>query len=290
MATDFPIDGEEADADARARIRRPIAHLGLFLGLVILWEVTARIGWLNPLILPAPTRILNSFWLIAVANGNLWGNLWITMWEVLVGFAVGSVVGIVLAVIIGMSPLMMRFLKPYVIIIETTPRIALAPLIIAALGFGWTSKITIITLVCFFAPFMNTLAGILSTDSEKTDMFRSLGATRLQTFNRLIMPEASPMIMAGLRLAMAAALSGALVAEFISANSGMGVMLRSYANALNMASAFATLLTLTFVGFVLFRGMEALERVLVFWKTPERMERVSARRRVRFLRNAGRAT
>ena len=272
-----------------ARLRRPAIHLALFLTLLMCWEIGARLGVLNPLFLPAPSDILVSFWRITVVQGNLWPNLSVTMWEVLAGFAAGSALGMGLAIVVGLSPLLMRFFKPYVIVVETTPRIALAPLIIAALGFGWASKITIIMLVCFFAPFVNTLSGIKSCDAEKVEMFRSLRATRLQIFVRLILPEASPIILAGLRLAMAAALSGALVAEFISANNGMGVMLKFYTGALNMSSAFATLLTLTLIGFLLFRGMEALDRHVVFWRFPERMNRIGKRRRARFLRAVERA-
>lgn len=266
------------------RIRRPAIHLAILLTLLTLWEVGVRAEWLNPLFFPRPTGIVQSFITIAVTQGSLWPHFAVTMWEVVAGFLAGSILGVGLAIAVGLSPLLLRFLKPYVIVLEATPRIALAPLIIAALGFGWPSKIAIVMLVCFFAPFVNTLTGILQVEAEKLEMFRSLRASRLQTFFKLMLPEALPVILAGLRLALAASLSGALVAEFISANEGMGLLLKRYTAQLNMSSSFATLLTLTAVGFLLFRSMEAADSRIIFWRSAERMERIGARRKAAWQR------
>lgn len=265
-------------ADAALRRRRLATHLGVFLALMLAWEGAARAGWTNPLFLPQPTHILNSFWVIFVGTGNVWRHLYVTLTEVFVGFAAGSVLGVGLAILVGLNPLLRRLLQPYVIVLEATPRIAVAPLIIAALGFGFQSKIAIVMLVCFFAPFVNTLAGMLGVGRDGIELFRSLGASKWQTFRKLMLPEAMPTVMAGLRLAMASALSGALVAEFISANEGMMVLIDRYTGSLNMPSAFAALLTLTALGFLIFKGMELLDEFIVFWRHQSRLGAVSQRR------------
>ena len=261
-----------------SRLRRPATHLAILATLLALWEIGVRAEWLNPLFFPRPTAIVESFVRITVIQGNLWPNLYVTLWEVFAGFLAGSILGVGLAIAVGLSPLLTRFLKPYVIVLEATPRIALAPLIIAALGFGWASKIAIVMLVCFFAPFVNTLSGMLQVEAEKLEMFRAMRAGRLQIFFKLMLPDALPIILAGLRLALAASLSGALVAEFISANEGMGLLLKRYTASLNMASSFACLLTLTAIGFLLFRSMEALDARIVFWRHPQRADAVGRRR------------
>jgi NitT/TauT family transport system permease protein len=133
-------------------------------------------------------------------------------------------------------------------------------------------------LVCFFAPFVNTLAGMLAVNRDGVELMRSLGASKWQTFRKLMLPDAMPTIMAGLRLAMASALSGALVAEFISSNEGMGVLLDRYTGSLNMPSAFATLLTLTALGFLVFKGMELLDEWLVYWRHESRLAAMSRKR------------
>lgn len=275
-ATEITLAKQSAETSLRRR--RLMTHLGIFLAIMFTWEISARLGWANPLFLPRPSHILNSFWVIFIGTGNVWLHLYVTLTEVFAGFLAGSALGIGLAIIVGLNPLVRRFLQPYVIVLEATPRIAVAPLIIAALGFGFQSKIAIVMLVCFFAPFVNTLAGMLSVNRDGIELFRSLGASKLQTFRKLMLPAAMPTVMAGLRLAMASALSGALVAEFISSNEGMMVLIDRYTGSLNMPSAFATLLTLTALGFLIFKGMELLDEVIIFWRHESRLSAVSRKR------------
>jgi NitT/TauT family transport system permease protein len=251
-----------------------INHLAIFLGLMIAWELAARRGLLDPLFFPLPSDILVSFYRLYVTQANIWWHLGMTMTEVSVGFVAGSALGIGLAMLVGMFDRVRRYLKPYIVILEATPRIAIGPIVIAAFGFGWTSKTVIVMLVCFFAPFVNTLNGMASVDDEELAMMRSMRASRWQTFTKLMLPDALPEVTAGLRLAMASALGGALVAEFISANEGLGVLLNQYTGTLNMASAFVCVFTLTGLGYFIFRGMEALDRYIVFWTDRDRVERV----------------
>lgn len=260
------------------RQRRILIHAGIFLGLIALWEIGSRAGWLDPLFYPRPSNILRSFWLIYVENGNVWHHLYATMVLDFAGFVAGSVLGIGLGALVGFNPLVRRFIKPYVIVLEATPRIAVAPLLIAALGFGAPSKIAIIMLVCFFAPFINTLSGVVNVDEDRLELFRSLGATKTQTLRKLVLPDAVPVIMAGERLALTAALSGALVAEFIQRDEGIGSLILIYTRNLNMASAFACIFTLTILGFLIFRGMEWIDHRIAFWKHDQGLERVGARR------------
>lgn len=257
-------------------------HLAILACWVGLWEIGSRSGVIDPLFFPRPSDILAGFWRLYIAQGNIWFHLGLTMTEVAAGFVAGSAMGIALAFVVGSSDTVRRFLKPYVVVIEATPRIAIGPIVIAAFGFGWTSKIVIVMLVCFFAPFVNTLNGIINVDRDQLDMFRSMRATRMQTFRKLILPEATPEIMAGLRLAMASALGGALVAEFIASNNGMGKLISTYTGNLNMASAFVCVLTLSAIGFFILRGMESLDRWLVFWNDRDRTEAVGRRRAARW--------
>ena len=264
-----------------------VRHLAIFAILIGAWEIGAHTGTIDPLVLPAPSAVVEAMWRLFVTQGNIWWHLFVTIGEVLAGFTAGSILGIGLAIVVGLNPTVRKLLKPYVIVLEATPRIAIGPLIIAALGFGWSSKITIVMLVCFFAPFINTLSGMLSVNEGAYELFRSLRANKRQIFTKLMLFDAMPVIMAGLRLAMASALSGALVAEFISASEGMGVLLKRYTASLNMASAFGCLLTLTALGFAIYRAMEAIGNRIVFWQHAPQMEAVSRRRKAQWQRNRG---
>jgi NitT/TauT family transport system permease protein len=261
-----------------------LTHGFIFLSLVLAWEFASRAGLLDPLFFPRPSDIIASIIRIYITQGNVWYHLYVSLGLVLAGFIAGSILGIFLGSLVGFSALVRRFIKPYVIVLEATPRIAVAPLLIAALGFGANSKIAIIMLVCFFAPFINTLSGVVNVNEEKLELLQSLGASKFQIFRKLVLPEAVPVIMAGERLALTAALSGVLVAEFIQRDQGIGALILTYTRNLNMASAFACIFTLTLIGFLIFRGMEWLDRKIAFWNHEEGMTRVSAKRRERWLR------
>ena len=282
MSASDQIDLPKGIAGGASARRILFNHLAILVCWVGLWEIGSRAGVIDPLFFPRPSDILVGFWRLYITQGNIWFHLGLTMAEVVAGFVAGSALGIGLAFVVGLSDTVRRFLKPYVVVIEATPRIAIGPIVIAAFGFGWTSKIVIVMLVCFFAPFVNTLNGIINVDRDQLDMFRSMRATRAQTFRKLILPEATPEIMAGLRLAMASALGGALVAEFIASNNGVGKLISTYTGNLNMASAFVCVLTLSAVGFFILRGMEWIDRWLVFWTDRERTEAVGRKRAQRW--------
>lgn len=272
----IPVSTERASAGLRNR--RILIHAAIFFGLIALWEFGSRVGWLDPLFYPRPSDIMRSFWLIYIENANVWYHLYSTMVLVAAGWVAGSILGVGLGALVGFNAVVRRFLKPYVIVLEATPRIAVAPLLIAALGFGATSKIAIIMLVCFFAPFINTLSGVVNVNEDRLELFRSMGASKLQTLRKLVLPDAVPVIMAGERLALTAALSGALVAEFIQRDKGIGSLILVYTRNLNMSSAFACIFTLTILGFLIFRGMEWLDHRIAYWKNEGGMERVAAKR------------
>jgi NitT/TauT family transport system permease protein len=265
-------------APRKVALRRLLTHLGILLGLLGLLELVTRTGLVDELLFPAPTAIIESLVRIYYTQGNIWAHLRVTLTQVIAGFFAGTTLGILLAVAAGMSDTLRRYMKPYVVILEATPRIAIGPLVIAWFGFGFEAKLVIVTMVCFFPPFVNTLTGMISTDEDRMEFMRSLGASRRQTFFKLMLPGMVPTVMAGARLAMASALGGALVAEFISANEGMGVLMNRYTYTLNMPSAFASLLTLTAVGFLLYHTMEIIEERIVFWSSDAGMQRIGRRR------------
>ncbi len=260
--------------------RRVFNHAAILVCFLTVWELLTVSGMADDLLYPRPTHIIYSFYTLFIEQGIVWRHLWITMSVVLSGFVVGTLFGIGLAVMAGLSETVRRYMKPYIIVLEATPRIAIGPLMLAWLGFGFEAKLAIVTLVCFFAPFINTLTGFLSADEDQIELMKSLGASKWQILTKAMVPDAMPIIMAGIRLAMASALGGALVAEFISSNEGMGVLLNNLAAVLQMSAAFAALLTLTVVGFLLYRLMEGIETRIIFWQNDDAMRRVSRKREI----------
>lgn len=252
-------------------------HLALLVAVLCLWEAVTRLGIVDALILPAPTAIVAAFWSIAVVDGIIWPHFGITLYEALVGFVIGSAIGIALAVAAAMSETFRTYTKPYIVALQVTPRISLAPIAIAWLGFGVTPNIAIAALLCFFPPFLNTMVGLMDVDRDLREMFRSLHATRRQVFTDLMLPTAMPYMMAGLKTAMTMALIGAIVGEFISASAGLGVLMHRFTFSLNMAGTFAILGALTLMGLILFAVMEWADNRLVFWRHDSRMQEITRR-------------
>ena len=261
---------------------RILVHLAVFLVIVGTWEAAGRTGLLNPLILPMPSKIWEALYKLYFVTGLIYWHVFVTMFEALTGFLIGCLIGVSLAVGAALNAAFRRYIAPYAVVFNVTPGIAVTPIIIAWFGFGWNSKIALAALVVFFPVFVNTLTGFLSVDQDAEEMFRSLGATKRQTFFKLMLPDASPMIIAGFKVAITGALTGTIVAEFASATEGVGVLMQRFSYALDIASSLATLLTMALMGLLLFTLMELLDRTLIFWKHDARMSAVSSRRARRF--------
>jgi NitT/TauT family transport system permease protein len=240
-----------------------------------LWEASSRFGWVDELILPSPINIAYSFYKVVIVQGLAWWHFAVTLYEALIGFLIGCVIGIGLAVSCALSERFRKYVTPYIIGLQVTPRIALAPLIIAWMGFGLESKIVFAATICFFPPYINTLTGLLQVDEAALEMFRSLQARKSQIFIQLMLPNAMPVIMAGLKTAMTMSLVAAIVGEFVSASEGMGVLMQRFTFSLNMSASFAVLVLLTIMGLILFLAMELMDNRLVFWHHDKRMAAIS---------------
>jgi NitT/TauT family transport system permease protein len=200
----------------------------------------------------------------------------------------GAVLGLALAIPAGLSPTMRQMLNPYAVALQVTPRIAIAPLIIAWAGFGYSSKIWIAAIIAFFPVYVNALTGIITVDEDAREMFRSLGASRWQAFVYLMVPGSLPVMFAGLKTAAGLSLVGAVVGEFISAERGLGVLVQQFSSQLAISDAFAVILMLMLLGLLLYAVMEWLERTTVFWLHDNRLVARSRRRAARAKKKHGR--
>jgi NitT/TauT family transport system permease protein len=271
-----------------ARLARRLWPPLLFLVLIILvWKLALAVGWVSESILPQPEDIAVSFWEL-IQSDFVWDDAAATLWEAVAGFVLGSVLGLALAIPAGLSPTMRQMLNPYAVALQVTPRIAIAPLIIAWAGFGYSSKIWIAAIIAFFPVYVNALTGILTVDEEAREMFRSLGANRWQTFAHLMVPSSLPVMFAGLKTAAGLSLVGAVVGEFISAERGLGVLVQQFSSQLAIADAFAVIVMLMLLGLLLYGFMEWLERTTVFWLHDNRLIARSRRRAARAEKKLGR--
>ncbi len=259
------------------RLWPPLLFLAILIGL---WKLALALEYVSESILPQPEDIAVSFYELA-GSEFVWDDAAATLWESVAGFGLGAALGLALAIPSGLSPIMRQMLNPYAVALQVTPRIAIAPLIIAWAGFGYSSKIWIAAIIAFFPVYVNALTGILTVDEDAREMFRSLGAGRRQTFVHLMVPASLPVMFAGLKTAAGLALVGAVVGEFISAQRGLGVLVQQFSSQLAIADAFAVILMLMGLGLILYGFMEWLERTTVFWLHDNRLVARSRRRAAR---------
>ena len=255
-----------------------LPHLALIIALLVLWELATVAGLTNEFLVPRPSRIIAAIGDLYIFDRTIYSHFAITMYEAILGFAIGATVGISIAVASALSETFRRYVSPYAIVLNVTPGLALTPIIIAWFGFGYGSKVALAAVISFFPIFVNTLTGLTQVDADRGEMFRSLGASPVQVFWKLRVPAALPVMFAGLKIGMTTALIGAVVAEFTQATVGVGVLMQRYSFSLDMASAVATLLSMSLMGLTLYTLMEVLDDRLVFWRRDERMTSVSRRR------------
>ncbi|WP_324623122.1 ABC transporter permease [Delftia lacustris] len=234
----------------------------LALVLLGLWELLVRQWGLSALVLPAPSAIAASLW-TGLATGYFWPHIWATLQALLLGLAAGSAIGLLAGMALAESELLERVLKPYVVVSQVVPKLALAPLFVLWFGFGMLPTVLITTLICFFPLMENTLTGLRQVDAQRLQLFRMLGATRLQTLLRLKLPTGLPAILAGLRVAVVLALVGAVVAEFMGASRGLGAVVIAAQGMMDTTLMFAALVLIAAMGLLLYQACLVLERRLL---------------------------
>jgi NitT/TauT family transport system permease protein len=236
----------------------------LAIVIIAIWEGACRVFDISPLILPAPSAITARLYTLVV-SGNIWPHLWATGVEIVSGFAFGVIAGLVIGAMVSLIPVVERLVYPYLVALQTLPKVAIAPLFIIWFGYGMTSKIVITALVCFFPILVSVVAGFHSTDRDQLDMMKAFGATKWQTLVRLRIPSAMVLIFAGLEIAAVLAVIGAIVGEFVGAQVGLGYLIVALNFSLDVPGVFAVLIVLSAIGLLMHGATRYAARRYIFW-------------------------
>ena len=234
----------------------------ILLVLLCFWELAVRQWNLSALVLPAPSAIVGALW-GGLASGYFWPHLLATVQALLLGLVAGSVFGLLVGMLLAESAWAESVLKPYVVVSQVVPKLALAPLFVLWFGFGMLPTVLITALICFFPLMENTLTGLRQVDAQRLQLFQMLGATRLQTLLRLKLPMGLPAILAGLRVAVVLALVGVVVAEFMGASQGLGAVIIAAQGSMDTTLMFAALVLIAALGLFLYQLCLLLERRLL---------------------------
>ena len=246
------------------RLRRGLVSIVLLIALLSAWEGAIRVFDISSLMFPAPSSIALAL-KAGLISGLYWQHIGVTMFEMLVGLLIGAVCGFVIGVVISEFEQVGRILFPYLVSIQSLPKVAIAPVIIMWFGFGIESKLVVVALITFFPILINTLSGLSIIDEQRIDLMRVLLADRWQTFLYVRLPSAAPTIFAGLNVAAVLALTGAIVAEFVGAQRGLGVLLMQSQTNLDTAGMFAVLVLLACIGLAANLSVRRLERIVLYW-------------------------
>jgi NitT/TauT family transport system permease protein len=236
----------------------------VFVVVVLAWEYGTRLFDVPAYILPPPSDIVSSLTL-QLQSPRYWTHITVTAQETLLGFALGCGSAFLLGVAVSQIRLVEKTIYPYVVAIQTVPKIALAPLFVVWFGFGMTSKVVVAALVCFFPMIVNVIEGLRSADQNQIEMMRSLDASKFQIFRKVQFPNALPFIFAGLDIGIIFAIIGAVVGEFVGARAGLGYLLLQYIYDFNTAGLFGVLVTLSAMGLLGHSIVRYLQRRFAFW-------------------------
>jgi NitT/TauT family transport system permease protein len=249
----------------RAILSTVLPPAGALLVLFGLWELASRTEIVDPLVLPAPTEVFEALWDLA-GEEFFWDAVRVTVWEAVAGFGIGVGAGLVLGTLIALIPFVRRAIYPLAVAFQTTPQVALAPLFLVWFGFGLTPRILFAATTCFFPVLVSVIVGLGTADPDARTLLRSLGASRWQQFRKLEWPSALPVVFAGVRTAVPLALIGALVGEFVGGNEGMGVLITTFNQQLEMPQTFAVIVSLAIIGLTAYRLVEFADRKIVYWQ------------------------
>ena len=235
------------------------------LCLLAIWELICQSGVVSSLFLPAPTAIISAL-LQMIADGEIGVSLAASLYRILAGFFIGSLVGLAVGLVTGTSALMDKIGNPIVNAIYPIPKIALLPLFILWLGIGELSKVTIIALGVFFPVAMNTYSGVKNVDTLLLKVAASFNASWWMTMKSVVLPNALPMIFAGLRLAAGTSLLLLVAAEMIAAQVGIGALILHYGDLMITDRLMAGVIVLSLLGLVFNLILQFLERKAIPWK------------------------
>jgi NitT/TauT family transport system permease protein len=269
---------EERRALRRARTYRRLViglRAGLAVAAIAAWEISVRIGWLDPFFFSQPSAIYQQLatWLTeGTGQGPLWSELLVTMEETALGFLIGSVLGIVCGIALGRNKLAADVFSIYIKVANAIPRVVLGSIFIIMFGLGMGSKVALAVVMVFFVVFGNAFQGVREADRNMNANAYILGANARQVTASVVLPSALSWILASLHVSFGFALVGAVVGEFLGARHGIGLLISTAQGTFNAAGVFAAMIVLAVVALGAEYLLTAVENKLLKWKPPQFVE------------------
>ena len=247
-------------------VLRTIGEYALSGGVFIaIWWIYVAVKHVPAYILPSPPKVWNSLEKMFV-KGTVYSHLWTTTYEVILGFVIGAFLGIVLGYIFIKVDALKTMLMPYLIFLQTAPKISLAPLFILWMGLGIESKAALVILVVSFPIMINEVSAIRSIEDNVYNLMKVLKASKWQTFCKIEVPYSIEMMLSGIKLALTQAMTGAVIGEMIGAKAGLGYLLTLGSETYDIKMILNAVILLSVIGLALYLISEFVEKKALYWK------------------------
>jgi NitT/TauT family transport system permease protein len=237
------------------------AQIAILIGGLSLWEIGARAGWIDAFFWSQPSAIFNTL-VIFFTTGDAWTDIGFTFRSTIFGFLIGTTAGSLFGLSFWWSRNYAAVVQPYVICLESIPKLALAPLIVLVFGIGLPSKVAVATALTLVVSTLTTYAGVKALDADGEKLFYSLGATRMQVFRKLVVPSCMPWVISVLRVNIGLALTGAIVGEFIASQHGLGRAILYAGQTYDIALVWVAVLVLSTLAVAMYAAVSWLESTL----------------------------
>ncbi|KKX25062.1 ABC transporter permease [Rhizobium sp. LC145] len=249
-------------ANLRDKLLNLMPAIFLFVAILALWQAAVSWGGLKPYLLPSPKSVTQAMFDPSI---NWWVHIWATGLAILGAFVLAAGSGIVLGTMIAWSPVISRALMPFLVFLNTLPKVAIAPLFLIWVGYGIFPNILMGALIGFFPVVINTAVGLSQIDHDMVDLGRVFSAPKWKVFAKIRIPNAYPYILSALKVTATSAVVGAIVGEFVASQTGLGYVIVTSQSSMNTALAFASLIYISIIGLLLFAAVGLMSRYLAPW-------------------------
>lgn len=256
-------------ANSRSRqwiTQTPLLPVLTFAALLLLWEVGTRIFSVPTYVLPAPSRIIQGFNTIPFARWM--EHIWATLRVALTGYTVSVLISLPIAICLAKSKLISRAFYPLLVVIQSVPVVAVAPIIIVVLGTDDAPRVVITFMISFFPLVVSMTTGLMATPTELLELSRSLRASAWREVSQIRLPYAIPYVFSGLKISITLAVIGAVVAEFVAAEKGLGYFIQFSTSMFKLPQAWAGLMVLITMSLLLFQLVNLVQKVFFRWSLP----------------------
>jgi NitT/TauT family transport system permease protein len=246
----------------REKMRVRITQLIILIAAFALWEILANFKIVDPFITSQPSRVVKTI-VQLYQEGALFGHIAVTCWETIVGFVLGTLLGTIIAIILWWSEFLSKVSEPYLVVLNSLPKIALGPVFIVWIGAGPAAIIVMTLAISLIVTIMEVLNGFLAIDQEKIKLVQTFGGTKLQIMTKVLLPASLPTIINALKINVGLSWVGVIVGEFLVSKSGLGYLIVYGGQVFKLDLVMTSVLILGIAAALMYQGVVILEKWLV---------------------------